>query len=194
MDDLDRSDSSVWEVLKGALILPFSPLRGFTALHHNASILSAVLVGIAFPMIWGLASMVNGGWVHPPGQSLVVYFARSSVHAILFLLLLVVFSAVFVRRGPKTRADYASNARLIGYWYAWQFSLTSVGGLVWHDGHFQLIFGLLLFAWFAWLLAVALSVANDVALRRCLIPGICALFCSAVVSSWLGLLGWFAPF
>jgi hypothetical protein len=182
-----KDETSALEALKSAFVLPFSPHKSFSSLHRNASVLSAVIVAITVPLLWGVFWMANGGWSGYSLHRSAIYYVESSVRVILTFVLLVLLSVAFDPRRPKPRARYSSNTRLIGFWYAWEFSLSGILALVLpvNLGLPGLVFGLLLWAWLVWLFAVALSVAENLAVRKCLVPAICALICASLISSWL---------
>ncbi len=114
-------------------------------------------------------------------------------YTLLSLLLLVVFSAVFMAALTGGRRDYSANGKLLCYRGAWQYGLSSLAVVLVGD-HVELmtLVSLLLLVWFLFLFAVALSIANSIPLKRCWLPAIGALLCTTAVMYPVTLLSIFA--
>jgi len=182
-----RSVSSGEGVAKAALIFPFHPIAGFRILHRDASIAVAIMVAVFFSAVYSLARVSSYGLAGKDVLDVIFSFAVVWIESILHFVVLVLISVLLIKGGSARRADVASNTRLVGYWYAWNFSL-SAALVVFEQDNFavQLVLTFAIFAWFACLYAFAMSTANGISLRRGAIYGICALLITAYALSF----GW----
>jgi len=176
-------------VVKGALIMPFAPTRGFTALRRQSKLGGAIAVAIILSVAYSLVAhltedgLFHGIWSSEPWHVILVQLMLSVLYTLLSLALLVFFSTVFISTRAGGKRDYSTNARLLCYRSAWQFAFALVVVSIPLDDALRFFINVMVMLWFLLLLAVALSVANNVELKRCWLPAIGAVVCTAVISS-----------
>jgi hypothetical protein len=108
-------------------------------------------------------------------------FAATWFDLILYFVIVVTISVLLIK-GKSTRiADFASNAKLLGYSFAWFWSLFALVLAFGPDNDVaQTFFNVAIFAFFVYLYAFAMMTANGISVRRGAIYGICVLL---IVSS-----------
>ena len=174
-----ESGVSFRDTLRSALILPFMPRKGFAVLLQNSKLGGPVLVVVVFSLLYATASSVTGVNSDPASWEFNgVEFTFRLAFAIVYFVLLVIFSTAFVRSAKVARKTYFSNAGIIAFWFAWRLIFYSIL-VVSHPNReirlypfsgseiIYLVATLSIFVWFVLLLGVALSVANNARFKYC---------------------------
>lgn len=181
------------KALKGALTIPISPRAGFSAVNENSKLPTAIAVVVAFAIVYGVAKMIS----HSNGdlgslESAAGDFTYGLVYSLLYFVILVVLSTIFIRGVAPAETRYSSNANVLAYWFAWRYLFSSLLVIfspslaISGENIVYLIVTWIAFLWFLILLVVALSVANNAPQRRCWLLGFVALLVLSFFMSFVG--------
>jgi hypothetical protein len=176
------------------LMIPFSPRKGFIAIHKNPRLGAAVVVFAVSALIYAIARGFSNShlyWLSLGSREFHVdAFAYGFVDSLLSFVVLILFSTSFVKGVAANNVKYSAN--VIAYWSVWSSLLSSV--LVFFspslaisgENIVYLAISLAKFLWFLSLFVVALSVANNAPLRRCWGIGFAALLVTSLLMSFVG--------
>jgi len=172
-----REVADAFSALKGALIIPFSPTRGFTAVGSHATLRSSVITAAVVVALTLVAEDILGRreWSDPWQSALPEMVYLVSAFVVEFVMLLAV-STWFMSRRAGGKMDYSANAKVLGFWFAWLAVAAAIASASLEVSYlFYFIVEAFVLLWFLVLLATALSVANGVRVRSCFLPAFCAL-------------------
>lgn len=171
-----RELADAFSALKGALIIPFSPTRGFTAVGNHATLRSSFIIAAVVVALTLVAENIVGWreWAGPWQLALPELVFLVSAFVVEFVMLLAV-STWFMSRRAGGKMDYSANAKVLGFWFSWLAVVAAIASASLEVSYLlYFIVEALVLLWFLVLMATALSVANGVRVRSCLLPAFCA--------------------